>query len=352
MEIHKLTLPRYTPHPTREPSVTVPAASIPRYTQHSTREPSVTVPAASIPIRTRVQHLLRCMESLLRRFCINPWRVLVANVTSHQKINTEHPIFTACEMLPPNNRDAVRELLILKKNRMTSTTSTDSRSSSTADDDNNDEDDENATNARDSFRHTLSILQQRRRYDGATPLHVAAMMQDDDLVQVLLNAVDVVHYENNNTNNNDTHPSVAVVTATDKDGQTPLHIAALNGSSTIVRMLVETFNNNNNNNNNNAILTTTSRFLDQRTTKGHTAFFLACWRNRFNVAQYLYEQQERSGIDNGSGSNRTKNDFLQRNLTIIDYEGRTLHDRLQEWNQTRIMDWLKDNEREQQATHV
>ena len=332
MEIHKLPLPRYTQHPTREPSVAAAAA------------------AATIPIRTRVQHLLRCMESLLRRICINPWRVLVANVTSHQKINTEHPIFTACEMLPPNNRDAVRELLILKKNRMTSTTSTDSRSSSTADDDNNDEDDENATNARDSFRHTLSILQQRRRYDGATPLHVAAMMQDDDLVQVLLNAVDVVHYENNNTNNNDKHPSVAVVTATDKDGQTPLHIAALNGSSTIVRMLVETFNTNNNNNNS-AILTT-SRFLDQRTTKGHTAFFLACWRNRFNVAQYLYEQQERSGIDNGSGSNRTKNDFLQRNLTIIDYEGRTLHDRLQEWNQTRILDWLKDIEREQQATHV
>jgi len=332
MEIHKLPLPRYTQHSTQEPSVTAPAA-------------------ASIPIRTRVQHLLRCMESLLRRFCINPWRVLVATVTGHQKINTEHPIFTACEMLPPNNRDAVRELLILKKNRMTST-STDRSSSSTADDDNTDEDDEDATDARDSFRHTLCILQQRRCYDGATPLHVAVMMQDDDLVQVLLNAVDVVHYENNNTNHNDTHPSVAVVTATDKDGQTPLHIAALNGSSTIVRMLVETFNTNNNNHNNSAILTTTSRFLDQRTTKGHTAFFLACWRNRFAVAQYLYEQQERSGSDSGSGSNRTKNDFLQRNLTIIDYEGRTLHDRLQEWNQTRIMDWLKDIEREQQATHV
>lgn len=328
MEIHKLPLPRYTQHSTRESSVTAAAA------------------AATIPIRTRVQHLLRCMESLLRRICINPWRVLVANITGHQKINTEHPIFTACEMMPPNNRDAVRELLVLKKNRMTST-STDSSSSSTANDDNNDEVDEDATDAHDSFRHTLSILQQRRHYDGATPLHVAVMMQDDDLVQVLLNAVDVVNYENNNTNNNDTHPSVAVVTATDKDGQTPLHIAALNGSSTIVRMLVETFNTNNNNNNS-AILTT-SRFLDQRTTKGHTAFFLACWRNRFDVAQYLYEQQERSGSD--SGSNRT-NDFLQRNLTIIDYEGRTLQDRLQEWNQTRILDWLKDIEREQQATHV
>lgn len=268
--------------------------------QHQTQQQSPSS-SSTTTTRMRMQNLIRFMETILRRICLNPCCFLVSKIrgnSTNDGDDDDHPIFAACEMMPPTNVKAVRDLL-LKERRSCSDT---------------DDDDDDASRL-SSILHTT-----RRQYDGATPLHVAVTMQDIELVRFLL---DGNNNNNNDYNTNYTHSDA--VSATDNEGQTPLHIAALNGNCAIVRMLVETHKKNNKNNNNDD--DDDDKFIDIKTHKGHTAFFLACWRNRLDVVQYLHHE---GGAD------------VQFNLTIIDYEGQTLINRVKEWNQIRIIGWLDE----------
>lgn len=131
-------------------------------------------------------------------------------------------------------------------------------------------------------------VHKRRRDDQATPLHVAAVLQDPDLVRLLL------------SNN-------AEAGAVDKDGRTALHVAALSGNADLVGVLVDSL---------------PAPALDSPTKNGHTALFLACWRGHLEVAQLLH----------GRGASENK----------IDAEGKSMIDRARGWNQTRVVAWLSE----------
>ena len=145
------------------------------------------------------------------------------------------------------------------------------------------------------LRADSSAVDARRADDAATPLHVAVMLQDLDLVRLLVN-------------------SGAPIEATDFEGRTPLHVSALNGNLALVSLLLES-------------LEARSDFLIDRATKhGHTAMFLACWRGHLDSAQRLH----------AAGAS----------ILHLDREGKSMLQRAQEWNQTRVVQWL------QQQMHV
>mmetsp|Transcript_14419 Transcript_14419/g.22368 ORF Transcript_14419/g.22368 Transcript_14419/m.22368 type:complete len:245 (+) Transcript_14419:425-1159(+) len=137
------------------------------------------------------------------------------------------------------------------------------------------------------IRRDPESLHNNRADDNATPLHVATMLQDADLVRLMLS-------------------SGADPCALDADGRTPLHVAALSGNVEISSQLLESQG--------------VSR-VDLATKKGHTALFLACWRGHLDVAQMLHSK----------GASELK----------IDTEGKSMIDRAQAWNQTRVVEWLK-----------
>jgi len=266
-----------------------------------TKEKQSLSSSSSSSTSMRMTNLFQSMRKLLRRICINPCCFFLSKlkdiINNSKNSNNDHPIFDACEMMPPKNLDAVRELFLLKN---------DNRNNSKDDDDND--------NNNDDLR-LLSILQERRKCDGATPFHVAVMMQDIELVRLLLDV------DGSSSNNNNI--IIAASTLTDHtNGQTPLHVAALTGNTTIVRMLVENYQQNEDN-------TTNHNQIDFQNQRGHTAFFLACWRNHLEVAQYL--------VHKGRAN-------LQFNLTIVDSDGQTLLNRIQEWKQTRIIEWLEEQQ--------
>mmetsp|Transcript_51879 Transcript_51879/g.129074 ORF Transcript_51879/g.129074 Transcript_51879/m.129074 type:complete len:185 (-) Transcript_51879:7-561(-) len=131
-----------------------------------------------------------------------------------------------------------------------------------------------------------SCVHLTRSDDGAQPLHVAVMLQDADIVRLLLS-------------------NKAEVTATDKEGKTPLHYAALSGNATIAKMILEV---------------TPPERLDCATHKGCSAMFLACWRGHLEIAQMLH----------AAGAKPTK----------CDKEGRTMMQRAAEWNHKGVESWL------------
>ena len=119
------------------------------------------------------------------------------------------------------------------------------------------------------------------------------MVQDQDLVRLLLN-------------------SGALIKASDSQGRTPLHVAALNGNLTIICLLLE-----------GALgRALTPEEVEEETSKGHTALFLACWRGHLEVAQRLH----------AAGASPVR----------VDYEGKTMLQRAAEWNQTRVVQWLEE----------
>jgi len=138
------------------------------------------------------------------------------------------------------------------------------------------------------LRRDPGAVNKQRREDLATPLHVAAVLQDCDLVRLLLS-------------------SGAEAGGTDKDGRTALHVAALSGNGDIVSLLLESI---------------PLPALDAPTRHGHTALFLACWRGHLDVAQLLH----------GRGAN----------VNQIDAEGKSMIDRARGWNQTRVVAWLTE----------
>jgi len=264
-----------------------------------TKKKQSTSSSSSSSSSMRMVTLFRFIENLLRRICINPCRFFVSKlkdiINNKNNSNTDHPIFDAVEMMPPKNLDAVREVFLLKNDNR-----------------NNSKNDDDSDNNNEDLR-LLSILQERRSCDGATPFHVAVMMQDIELVRLLLDV------DGSSSNNNNI--IIAASTLTDHNNiQTPLHLAALTGNKTIVRMLVENYQQNETN-------TTNNNHIDFQNQMGHTAFFLACWRNHLEVAQYL--------VHKGRAN-------LQYNLTIVDSDGQTLLDRIKEWKQTRIIEWLEE----------
>uniref|UniRef100_A0A7S0HBL6 Uncharacterized protein n=1 Tax=Hanusia phi TaxID=3032 RepID=A0A7S0HBL6_9CRYP len=132
-----------------------------------------------------------------------------------------------------------------------------------------------------------------RSDDSTTPLHLAVILQDVDLVRMFIS-------------------HKADVTSKDHDGQTPLHVAALTGNAEITGMLVEAAKE-------------LQQLVDEKTVKGYSAIYLACWRGHLEVAQLLHSK--------GAKLNQTDN------------EGRTMISRARDWNQTRVLEWL-EQERE------
>eukprot|EP00286_Rhodomonas_abbreviata_P026407 CAMPEP_0181305588 /NCGR_PEP_ID=MMETSP1101-20121128/9815_1 /TAXON_ID=46948 /ORGANISM="Rhodomonas abbreviata, Strain Caron Lab Isolate" /LENGTH=219 /DNA_ID=CAMNT_0023411525 /DNA_START=573 /DNA_END=1232 /DNA_ORIENTATION=- len=148
-----------------------------------------------------------------------------------------------------------------------------------------------ASNGMEAVRGVLQrdagAVSEERKEDLATPLHVAAMLQDSDLVRLLLS-------------------SQADPLAEDINGRTPLHVAALSGNVEVVGLVMEGMGE--------------GRAMDGVTESGHTALFLACWRGHFEVAQML---QARGANEN-----------------VVDKEGKSMIDRARGWNQTRVVEWL------------
>lgn len=122
----------------------------------------------------------------------------------------------------------------------------------------------------------------RRSDDGATPLHVAVMLQDADMVRLLLN-------------------NGAVVDARDAQGRTGLHVASLNGNMTIASLLLDKHEADGKDG------------IDVATAAGQTPMYLACWRGHLELAQRLQS----------SGAS----------IMRVDNEGKTMLQRAKDWNQ-------------------
>ena len=129
-----------------------------------------------------------------------------------------------------------------------------------------------------------TAVEGRRNDDKASPLHVAVMLQDADLVRLLLN-------------------NGAVVDARDAQGRTGLHVASLNGNITIASLLLDKYEEDGKNS------------IDSPTEAGQTPLYLACWRGHLELAQRLH----------ASGSSTMR----------VDNEGKTMLQRAKDWNQVR-----------------
>mmetsp|Transcript_635 Transcript_635/g.1688 ORF Transcript_635/g.1688 Transcript_635/m.1688 type:complete len:80 (+) Transcript_635:473-712(+) len=67
--------------------------------------------------------------------------------------------------------------------------------------------------------------------------------------------------------------------------------------------------------------TNLQQHIDDKTVKGYSAIYLACWRGHLEVAQLLHSK--------GAKLNQTDN------------EGRTMISRARDWNQIRVLEWLE-----------
>ena len=125
----------------------------------------------------------------------------------------------------------------------------------------------------------------RRNDDKATPLHVAVMLQDADLVRLLLN-------------------NGSVVDARDSQGRTGLHVASLNGNMDIALLLMDKHEADGKDS------------IDAPTAAGQTPMYLACWRGHLELAQRLHS----------SGASMMR----------VDNEGKTMLQRAKDWNQVLV----------------
>mmetsp|Transcript_65537 Transcript_65537/g.155290 ORF Transcript_65537/g.155290 Transcript_65537/m.155290 type:complete len:245 (+) Transcript_65537:273-1007(+) len=132
-------------------------------------------------------------------------------------------------------------------------------------------------------------VEARRREDRSTPLHLAVMLMDSDLVRYFLaNGVDVA--------------------AVDDEGRTAVHVAALSGNQQITLMVLDA-----------ALAAGLS--VDIATKTGYTPLFLACWRGHLELAQALRSR--------GASENR------------VDSQGKSMLARAREWNQSKVVAWLE-----------
>uniref|UniRef100_A0A6U6DJ71 Uncharacterized protein n=2 Tax=Guillardia theta TaxID=55529 RepID=A0A6U6DJ71_GUITH len=144
-------------------------------------------------------------------------------------------------------------------------------------------------NVRAILRRDPRAVHALRSDDNTTPLHLAVILQDVDLVRMFIS-------------------HKADVTSKDQEGQTPLHVAALSGNADITSMIVDASTN-------------LQQHIDDKTVKGYSAIYLACWRGHLEVAQLLHSK--------GAKLNQTDN------------EGRTMISRARDWNQIRVLEWLE-----------
>jgi ankyrin repeat protein len=138
-------------------------------------------------------------------------------------------------------------------------------------------------------KRDASAVRARRKEDRSTPLHLAVMLVDSDLVRFFLS-------------------NGADVTAVDEEGRTAVHVAALSGNQEICLAVLDA-----------AVAAGLS--VDHATDKGYTPLFLACWRGHLELAQALRAR--------GASENRA------------DSQGKSMLVRAREWNQAKVVAWLE-----------